>query len=137
MFPRHLRHISKVVLLGWCASRRAIANDAFENLWNRLKLKNLTIMIDEEAELRKILFVDPVVRCGGRSGISPQINLQLFRLQGMPAFKGVQVVDKVRFIKPESAFDSERAEDIGSLPGGVPESIRGDMVQRSLKYHPG
>jgi hypothetical protein len=136
MFPRHLRHISKLVLLEWCSPMPGIANRAVLQLWKCFKLQSLTIMINEEDEVKKLLFGDVVFRCGGWSGVGPQINLQLLRLEGMHALKAVHGVQKLRFIKPGSAFDSEQAKDVGSLPGGLLESIKRDMVQRSLNHLP-
>ena len=131
-WPRHLRHISKVVLLRWTRLKLKGADDAFANLWKFLKIECLTVVIDEEQKVRGIVEHHPVIRCGGRSGIGPQIGLQLLHLNGIDGFRGLRNVQKLKFVKSASAFDSDGPEDIGSVLGGVLESIRGEIVAESL-----
>lgn len=131
---RHINLITKVVLLKWCDIKApAAANKAFLQLGKLPKLHLLTVVIDEATELRRLLKFDPIVRCGGRGTIGPQINLQLLRLPGMQGFKSLRKIQQLKFVKNEDAIGSQDAKDIGSIPGGLLESIRREILNTGGK----
>lgn len=126
---RHVNLITKIVLLNWCnVDAPAAANKAFMQLGKLPKLHSLTVVIDESAELQRLLRYHPIIRCGGRGALSPQINLQLLRLPGMQGFRSLRKIGKLKFVKTAEAIDSEDPKDIGSIPGGLLESIRREIV---------
>lgn len=125
---RHRNQMTKIVLVGWGANSTPAANKAFEQLGKLPKLDSLAVKIDEKKELLSLLRFDPIIRCGGRLPIGPHINLQILRLPGMQGFRSLKNVRDLRFIKNELVMDSEDPNDFGSLPGGVLESIRREIL---------
>lgn len=128
VWPCHTNHMTKVALMRWSFLTPAAADKAFKNLWKLPKLDFVAVLINEEDEVRRSLYNDPIIRCGGRSGMGPQINLQLLRLPGMQSFRSLRGVRELRFIVDEVELEGKNRRDFGSIPGGLLESIRHEIL---------
>lgn len=144
MWPRHVKYIRKLIMLTaapwWNAS-----NEAMSRLSMLSGLESLIVVIDEETMLRRVDRSTGSRRVSPRHnilaaphrpdtrlhnlGLGPQVYLQLLRFDGIDGLRSLRGLKHVQFIKTLEAFGSNDPNDLGSLPGGLLETAKYEMMQ--------
>lgn len=130
-WPRHANQIRKLVLKNW--DLRSAEQPDFDRCFRQIaalkNLESLTVHIDEEAVLEKVLDYRSGITWLKSIGSGPQIYLHLQGLPGMKGFRTIRGIQHVEF-KPPSIPNIGLSKGSGSIPGGFLETIvRHEIMQ--------
>jgi hypothetical protein len=139
IWPRHLKLIRKVRVRGWDAPHLHGTgyNDSFRVLGTLKSLNALTLEIDEQKSLERLLDRHATIKWHASLGLSPQLHLQalnLIGIQGLLSLRNVRLID---FLPPTpasgSATGSDRHSDRGDIVGGFLDTTLRYEIKRPAK----
>jgi hypothetical protein len=125
IWPRHFKLIRKVRVSGWDFPHLYGTgyNELFRILGTLKSLNELTLEIDEQESLEKLLKKHATIKWHESLGLSPQLHLQALNLIGVQGLLSLRNVRLINFllstpIVSGSATENDRHGDRGDIVGG-------------------
>jgi hypothetical protein len=137
IWPRHFKLIRKVRVSGWDMTHLYGTgyNESFRVLATLKSLNLLTLEIDEQESLERLLKKHATIKWHESLGLSPQLHLQALNLIGIQGLLSMRNVRRVDFLPSSpsasgSATGSDRHGDRGDIVGGFLDTTLRHAIAR-------
>lgn len=131
-WTRHANQIRVLILRNW--DLRGAEQPDFDRGYRQIaalkNLTSLTVHIDEEAVLEKVLDYRPGITWLPGVGFGPQIHLHLQGLPGMKGFRTIRGLQRVQFLPP-TILGARPLTSSGSMPEGFLETVVKHEIMQS------